>query len=196
MIEPTFAEYKDKYSHVKMERKDGVLLLQLHSNGKSLMWGPVKTEVAYMLADVGQDPENRVIILTGTGESLIDGVETNPNVAPVKPSVWAHNWSHKSMPEGKKLIMNHLDVQAPMIAAVNGPATVHAEMALLCDIVLATPEATFQDAPHFRIGVLPGDGVHVIWPLLLGMNRARYFLLTGQTISADEALRLGLVNEI
>jgi enoyl-CoA hydratase/carnithine racemase len=92
--------------------------------------------------------------------------------------------------------MNHLDVQAPMIAAVNGPATVHAEMALLCDVVLAAPEATFQDSPHFPIGVLPGDGVHVVWPMLLGMNRARYFLLTGQTITAPEALQLGLVNEI
>jgi enoyl-CoA hydratase/carnithine racemase len=196
MIEPNFMEYKDKYPHVRMERKDGILLLQLHSKGKSLMWGPVKTEIAYMLADVGQDAENRVIILTGTGESFIDGVEKTPNTSPLKPSRFAYNWSHKGMPEGKKLIMNHLDVQAPMIAAVNGPATVHAEMALLCDVVLAAPQATFQDAPHFSIGVLPGDGVHVIWPLLLGMNRARYFLLTGQTITAHQALSLGLVNEV
>lgn len=149
-----------------------------------------------MLADVGQDSENSVIILTGTGENFIHGVEASPNRAPVKASTFARNWSHKSMPEGKKLIMNHLDVQAPMIAAVNGPATVHAEMALLCDIVLAAPEAVFQDAPHFPLGVLPGDGVHVVWPFLLGMNRARYFLLTGQTITASEAVGLGLVHEV
>jgi enoyl-CoA hydratase/carnithine racemase len=72
----------------------------------------------------------------------------------------------------------------------------HGEIALLCDIVLAAEGAAFQDSLHFRKGVLPGDGAHIVWPMLLGINRARYFLLTGQTISAAEALTLGLVNEI
>jgi hypothetical protein len=66
--------------------------------------------------------------------------------------------------------MNLLEIQAPMIA-VNAPATVHAELALLCDIVLAVDHATFQDAPHFPSGLVPGDGVHVVWPMLLGLNR-------------------------
>ena len=83
-----------------------------------------------------------------------------------------------------------------MIAAVNGPATVHAELALLCDVVLAANHATFQDAPHFPSGLVPGDGVHVVWPMLLGLNRARYFLMTGQELSANEALDLGVVNEV
>jgi enoyl-CoA hydratase/carnithine racemase len=69
-------------------------------------------------------------------------------------------------------------------------------LAVLCDIVLASPNATFQDAPHFLNGVVPGDGVHVVWPLVLGPNRGRYFLLTGQTITAPEALALGVVNEV
>jgi enoyl-CoA hydratase/carnithine racemase len=59
-----------------------------------------------------------------------------------------------------------------------------------------TRVATFQDAPHFPNGVVPGDGVHIVWPLLLGPNRGRYFLLTGQTITAPEALALGVVNEV
>ena len=54
----------------------------------------------------------------------------------------------------------------------------------------------FQDAPHFKNGVVPGDGVHLVWPLVLGMNRGRYFLLTGQKLSAQEALSLGVVNEV
>jgi enoyl-CoA hydratase/carnithine racemase len=83
-----------------------------------------------------------------------------------------------------------------MIAAVNGPATIHAELAVLCDIVIASDTATFQDAPHFPNGIVPGDGVHVVWPLLLGPNRGRYFLLTGQKLSAQEALTLGVVNEV
>jgi enoyl-CoA hydratase/carnithine racemase len=89
-----------------------------------------------------------------------------------------------------------LDIEVPMIAAVNGPATIHAELAVLCDIVIASDTATFQDAPHFPNGIVPGDGVHVVWPLLLGPNRGRYFLLTGQKLSAQEALTLGVVNEV
>ena len=83
-----------------------------------------------------------------------------------------------------------------MIAAVNGPALIHAELAVLCDIVLASENAAFQDAPHFPNGIVPGDGVHIVWPLVLGPNRGSYFLLTGQKLSAREALDLGVVSEI
>ena len=92
--------------------------------------------------------------------------------------------------------MNLLEIEVPIIAAVNGPALVHAEIPLLSDIVLAAESAEFQDAPHFPRGTVPGDGVHVVWPLLLGPNRGRYFLLTGQKLSAQEALALGVVSEV
>jgi enoyl-CoA hydratase/carnithine racemase len=98
--------------------------------------------------------------------------------------------------DAKRLLMNLLDIEVPMIAAVNGPAIVHAELAVLCDIVLASDRAYFQDAPHFPGGLVPGDGVHVVWPLVLGINRGRYFLLTGQKLSAQDALNLGVVNEV
>jgi enoyl-CoA hydratase/carnithine racemase len=79
---------------------------------------------------------------------------------------------------------------------VNGPVNIHAELAVLSDIVLASENAAFQDAPHFPNGLVPADGVHVIWPYLLGRNRGRYFLLTGERLSAQEALRLGVVAEV
>ncbi len=66
----------------------------------------------------------------------------------------------------------------------------------MCDIVIAADTASFQDAPHFPNGIVPGDGVHLVWPLVLGANRGRYFLLTGQKLSAHEALNLGVVNEV
>ena len=94
------------------------------------------------------------------------------------------------------MLLNLLDIEVPIIAAVNGPALIHAELALLGDIILAADTAEFQDAPHFKNGVVPGDGAHIIWPLLLGINRARYFLLTGQKLTAQEALDLGVINEI
>ena len=68
--------------------------------------------------------------------------------------------------------------------------------ALLCGIVLAAETAQFQDSAHFNSEVVPGDGMHIVYPLLLGMNRGRYFLLTGQTLDAAQALQLGLVAEV
>jgi enoyl-CoA hydratase/carnithine racemase len=107
------------------------------------------------------------------------------------PEKWDTIYFH-----GKRLLTSLLDIEVPVIAAVNGKATVHAELAVLSDIVLAADTAVFADAPHFRFGTVPSDGVHVIWPLLLGPNRARYFLLTGQRIGAEEAQRLGVVAEV
>ncbi len=92
--------------------------------------------------------------------------------------------------------MNLLDIEVPMISAINGPALRHSELPLLCDIVLAAEHVEFQDSAHFPNGLVPGDGMHIVYPLLLGPNRGRYFLLTGQILSARQALELGLVNEV
>ena len=83
-----------------------------------------------------------------------------------------------------------------MISAINGPALRHSELPLLCDIVLASEDVVFQDSAHFPNGLVPGDGMHIVYPLLMGTNRARYFLLTGQVLSAQEAQEIGLVNEV
>ena len=98
--------------------------------------------------------------------------------------------------EGKQGLLNFLDIGVPIISAINGPAWRHSELPLLADIVLAADTAEFQDSAHFTGGLVPGDGMHVVYPLLLGMNRARYFLLTGQTLSAKQAHELGLVAEV
>jgi enoyl-CoA hydratase/carnithine racemase len=67
---------------------------------------------------------------------------------------------------------------------------------MMCDIVLASDDASFQDAAHFARGVVPGDGAHTVWPIVMGRNRARYFLLTGQELTAAEALACGAINEV
>jgi enoyl-CoA hydratase/carnithine racemase len=73
---------------------------------------------------------------------------------------------------------------------------VHREYILTCDIVVASSNVVFQDLPHLAFGLVPGDGVHVLWPHVLGPVRGRYFLATQQKIEAQEALRLGVVNEV
>lgn len=91
--------------------------------------------------------------------------------------------------------MNMMAIPVPVIAAVNGPVTIHPEMPALADIVLAADHAVFADS-HIQAGLVPGDGCHVVWPMLLGPNRGRAFLLTGNEITAQEARALGVVHEV
>jgi 6-oxocamphor hydrolase len=187
-----FEEYATKYQDIRMQRRNGILEVTFHTKGGPLQWNEsAHREFAYALTDIGADPENKVVILTGTGDVFCAEVDFRSFGALGTPQGW-----DKIYWEGKRLLMNLLDIEVPMIAAVNGPALVHAEIAVLCDIVLAAENAAFQDAPHFPGGTVPGDGVHVVWPLVLGTNRGRYFLLTGQKLSAQEALNLGVANEV
>ena len=187
-----FEEYADKYKTIRMERSEGILQITFHTDGGSLVWGGDPSphmEFGYAFADIASDPENRVIIMTGAGDDYCAQMALRGGRR--SPQTW-----DKTYWEGKRLLMNLLEIEVPIIAAVNGPALVHTEIPLLSDIVLAAESAEFQDAPHFPRGTVPGDGVHVVWPLLLGPNRGRYFLLTGQKLSAQEALALGVVSEV
>lgn len=187
----SFENYKDKYENFRFERRGGILQVTLHTGGEDIVWGyEAHREAELVLADIGLDPENEVIILTGAGDAFLERSE------PLGPAPSAEDWGQEAHWAIKRLMMSHLDIQVPMIAAVNGPATYHADMALLCDIVVASDTAVFSDSCHFPDGQVPGDGVQVLWPMLLGLNRARYFLLTGQEIGAKEALRLGIVGEV
>jgi enoyl-CoA hydratase/carnithine racemase len=184
------ADYADRYQHVAFDRRDGVLEVRLHTDGGPMVWSPsAHRELADAYADVAGDPDTKVVVLTGTGDSFIASMDTAAFIADGAP--WDRIWW-----EGKRLLTNLIDIDVPVIGVVNGPATVHAEMAVMSDVVLAADTAVFADSPHFAYGTVPGDGVHVIWENLLGTNRGRYFLLTAQTIDAIEAHRLGVVNEI
>ncbi len=187
-----FEEYANKYQTIRMERRDGILQMTFHTDGGPLQWGLLPhREFTAAFADIGSDPDNQVVIMTGTGEEF-SGPRPTPAARPGgSPRAWdAIYW------EGKHLLGNLLDIEVPMIAAINGPALRHSELPLLCDIVLAAEHVEFQDSAHFPNGLVPGDGMHIVYPLLLGPNRGRYFLLTGQILSARQALELGLVNEV
>jgi enoyl-CoA hydratase/carnithine racemase len=139
---------------------------------------------------VGRDSANRVVILTGTGDAVME------EIAPGGFDFFTPTGYDKIYREGKKVLMNILDIEVPMIAALNGPIRLHSEYALLCDIVIASPDTVFQDRPHLQLGIVPGDGMHVIWPEVIGSVRGRYFLLTRQELDAKTAKEWGVVNEI
>ncbi|MFQ5878789.1 MAG: enoyl-CoA hydratase/isomerase family protein [Dehalococcoidia bacterium] len=187
-----FEEYARKYQNIQMERRNGILQISFHTNGGTLQWGEAPhREFPQAFGDIGSDPENKLVIMTGVADAF-----SGPRATPeARPRRTAGGW-YKEYWEGKRLLMNLLDIEVPTIAAVNGPALRHCELPLLCDIVLAAEEAAFEDTAHFANGLVPGDGLHIVLPLLLGLNRGRYFLLTGQALSARQALELGLVNEV
>ena len=185
-------EYADKYPSIRMERQNGILQMTFHTDDGPLQWGgsPHK-EFSQVFVDVGSDFENRIVIMTGTGDTFTGPQGTAATTPKRPPKHWDQTYW-----EGKRILTSLLDIEVPMISAINGPALRHSEIPLLCDIVLASNTAAFQDSGHFMSGLVPGDGMHIVYPLLLGVNRGRYFLLTGQRIEAQEAQELGLVNEV
>jgi enoyl-CoA hydratase/carnithine racemase len=189
----TFDEYRDRYETLKIERTDGILLVTLHNDGGPMMWDELShRELPQAFADIGGDRENLCVILTGAGDGFIPGITMDT----VRFSMMSNEDWYKQVYEGTKLLMNLIDIDVPVIAAVNGPATVHSEIAVLCDVVLASTKAVFQDQPHFLNGLVPGDGIALVWQHVLGPNRGRYFLITGQQLDAQEAFDLGVVSEV
>ena len=190
-----YEDYANKFETVRFRREDGILEMTLHTAGDSLRWGPVAhADIEQAFLDIGRDPENQIIILTGIG-SEFSGPEVTPSGDRAVPKLSAEQWG-KLGSESRRFTMNQLNIEVPMIGVVNGPALRHPELPLLCDIVLGSEDCAFQDSAHFRGGMVPGDGVHVIFPLLMGNNRGRYFLYTAQRLSAREALDYGLVSEL
>jgi enoyl-CoA hydratase/carnithine racemase len=193
----TLEQYGKKYECARFERKRGILQMTLHTNGGPFQWNAVAhRELPEIFADVGGDRETKVVILTGTGDEF-----SGPTQIGMKNTFWPVRPPplqvvSTAMREMIALITNMLNIEVPMIAAMNGPSTRHNELALLCDIVLASDDSYFLDSAHFPSANVPGDGVHIIYPMLLGPNRGRYFLLMDEKMSAQEAHRLGLVGEV
>jgi enoyl-CoA hydratase/carnithine racemase len=188
----TFDKYRNEFPHAKLTRSAaGVLEVVLHTNGNTLVFnGHTHEEFVELFRQVGEDTDNRVVILTGAGEAFIDTID------PEGFDFFSPRGFDKIYREGKKMLANLLDISVPVIAALNGPTTVHSEYVLLCDIVIATPNTVFQDKPHFNFGIVPGDGIHSLWPEVIGSIRGRTFVLTQQIIGAEEAKALGVIGEI
>jgi enoyl-CoA hydratase/carnithine racemase len=187
-----FNTYKDMFPHAKLTRSPaGVLEVVLHTNGDTLIFnGYTHEEFVDLFHQISQDARNRVVILTGSGGAFME------SISPEGFDFFSPQGYDKIYREGKKVLMNILDIEVPLIAAVNGPVRLHSEYILLADIVLATPSSVFQDKPHFEFGIVPGDGVNLLWPEVIGSVRGRYFVLTRQELGVETAKEWGAVNEI
>jgi enoyl-CoA hydratase/carnithine racemase len=187
-----FDAYRDSFSNARLTRSQtGVLEVALHTEGGTLMFnGHTHEQFVELFHAIAADPENRVVILTGSGAAFME------SISPEGFDFFTPRGFDKIYREGKKVLMNILDIEVPLIAAVNGPVRLHTEYILLSDIVLATPSTVFQDKPHFDFGIAPGDGVNLLWPEVIGSIRGRYFLLTRQELDAQTAKEWGVINEI
>lgn len=200
-----YSEYKDSYANYRFElSEDGILLMQCHTDGGSLVWDWKSHDgMADAFADVAGDREIKVLIHTGTGENYNADWGLLPNGEPPEEPIYQAMPGERGLWKldekawyNRQLQFNVLDVDVPMISAVNGPCNIHSEVPLMGDIVLASEDAYFQDVSHFPRGQVPGDGQHIIWSFLCGHNRARYFLLTGKKLGAQEAKEWGAVAEV
>lgn len=157
----------------------------LNSVNANLHWG-----LANVWRQLAADKQARVVILTGAGRAFCAGGDLT----------WILSFlddpaaRDESIREGAAIVEEMLRFPLPVIAAVNGPAVgLGCSVALLCDIVLIAQTAYFAD-PHVAVGLVAGDGGAALWPLLTPLMRSREYLYTGDRISADTAVELGLAS--
>lgn len=187
-----FDTYQNAFANARLVRSpSGVLEVTLHTKGDKLVFdGHTHEQFVELFHQIGSDADNRVVILTGAGDAFMD------SISPEGFDFFSPRGYDKIFREGKKVLMNLLDIEVPVITALNGPVRLHSEYVLLSDIVLAAPHTVFQDKPHFDFGIVPGDGVNLLWPEVIGSVRGRYFILTRQELDAKTAKEWGAVNEI
>jgi enoyl-CoA hydratase len=185
-------DYKG-YEFIQFEREERILTATLNRpESLNAVNAKLHTELVEMYADFDKDDASDVMILTGAGRGFCSGGDIHggllgDDLDRVKEQIF---W------EARRLIVNILEVDKPILAAVKGPAAgLGATLALFCDIVYASEKARLGDT-HVKIGVVAGDGGAVIWPLLVGVNRAKELLMTGDMLDAQEAFRIGLVNHV
>ena len=161
--------YRDGFPNARLNRsKTGVLEVALHTDGGTVVFnGYTHEQFVDLFHAIASDPDNRVVILTGSGAAFME------SISPEGFDFFTPQGYDKVHREGKKVLMKILDIEVRLIAAVNGPVRLHSEYILLSDIVLATPSTVFRDKPHFEFGIVPGDGVHLLWPEVIGTVRGR-----------------------
>lgn len=181
----------ENYRALRIERTETLVEITIDHPDSSLNTVDelLHEELTRLFRDLKREDEARVAVLTGAGRAFSAGGDF----------AWFDTLKGLEALEhlrrdAKQMIWDLLDVEIPIIAAVNGPAIgLGASLALLCDTIFMAESATLAD-PHVRVGIVAGDGGAAIWPAAVGPARAKQYLLTGDPIPAAEAERIGLVN--
>jgi enoyl-CoA hydratase len=184
----------DRHVQIRIDRREaGVTEIVLDNPDRlNALDAAGHNELTYVWNDLDRDPATRVILLRGEGRAfsaggdftLIEGLIDDPA---------AHR---RTLREARELVRNIIECSKPIVSAINGPAVgAGLAAALLADIPIAGRSARILDG-HTTLGVAAGDHAVVIWPLLMGMAKAKYHLLTNEPVDGEEAERLGLVAKV
>jgi len=193
---PRFEDYREKYAtYFKLERQNGILQVQMHTKGGPVMYGlPIHNAWSQLWLDIGNDPDNEVLIFGGTGDKWIGGFDPDFTAQSLH-EMPADAFYDQIYSDATKLLEAFIfNIDIPTIACINGPG-LHTEFALLCDITLCAEHAELFD-PHFQFHLVPGDGQGLTFQELMGLKRAAYYLYTSEKINAQMAKEMGLVNEV
>lgn len=191
MSEPRIEE--SAWKNLQFERVGDVLRVVIAhpTNPMNVVDGDMHDELARLFRLLKRERSARAILLTGRGKAFSAGGDFN-----WFPTLQDPEKLEETRRDGKQLVWDLLDVEVPIVVALNGPAVgLGASIALLCDVIFMADTALIAD-PHVRVGVVAGDGGAAIWPLLLGPARAKQYLMTGDAVKAAEAERIGLVNKV
>ncbi len=179
------------YRFIEFSQDRGVLTMRLNRpEAMNAINAGLHTELSTVFAEIAADPEVHAVVLTGAGRGFCGGGDL----------AWFRDITREQVDtlfvEARKIIIDLLELPQPIVAAVNGHAAgLGATLALFCDVIYVADAARISD-PHVRVAVAAGDGGAVIWPLLVGPARAKEYLMTGDSLTAAEAERIGLVNHV
>lgn len=153
--------------------------------------GALHHDLARVFADAQADPDSDIVVLTGADPGFCAGGDMT----------WFQDMIDDPAlfraigPDAKRIILDLLSLEKPIICRMNGPAAgLGASLALLCDIIIADENAAIGD-PHVKMGLVAGDGGAILWPQIIGYPRAKELLLTGDMVDARRAKAMGLIND-
>ena len=176
---------------MKFERPEpGILRIVLAGPGLNAVGPQMHRDLADVWLAIDRDPEVRVAILQGSGKAFSAGGSFDL----IDAMVSDHATRVRVLREARDIVLNVINCSKPIVSAVHGPAVgAGLVCALLADVSIVSRTARIIDG-HTRLGVAAGDHAAICWPLLCGMAKAKYYLLTCETLSGEEAERIGLVS--
>lgn len=184
-----------KYEFLSVEISENIMSITLDRPAKyNAIHHELHRELADIFYDAAIDDSVSVVVLTGSGKAFCAGGDLQAMQDHANSSgVTGH---YLSSVDAKRIVFGMLDLEKPIIAKINGPAIgLGATIALFADIAYMADHAVIAD-PHVKVGVVAGDGGAIIWPQLIGYSRAKEYLMTGDSIPAKDAWRMGLVNHV
>ncbi|MEZ4641341.1 MAG: enoyl-CoA hydratase/isomerase family protein [Chloroflexota bacterium] len=184
-------EYRE-FQHILFEKREPHILWMTLNRPEVLNAADARlhTELVEVWQTIDRDPDTHVVVVTGAGRAFSAGGDLKL----VEDAYRNYDEVIRILDEARALVYNMLHCSKPIISAINGAAVgAGLVVALLADISIAATSARLADG-HVRMGVAAGDHAAVIWPLLVGMAKAKYYLMTSDFISGAEAERIGLVS--